>query len=111
MSESSSDGPVSLSAEPIVVPDRHDKPPTILPKVDSSCSDTTGNSFLTLLSGLEKEYIATGDRSQFASRYQAWIEQNGAASPALFAAWFNLGVELSGAGDKAGAIDAYRNAL
>ena len=43
--------------------------------------------------------------------YHAWIGRNSAASPALYAAWFNLGVELAGAGDKAGAINAYQNAL
>ena len=53
----------------------------------------------------------TDDRSHIVASYQAWIGRNSAASTALYAAWFNLGVELAGAGNKAGAINAYHNAL
>jgi len=42
--------------------------------------------------------------------YRAWIVAN-PESPQLFAAWFNLGVELTQAGDRVGAVAAYREAL
>ncbi|MDO9710125.1 O-linked N-acetylglucosamine transferase, SPINDLY family protein [Paracraurococcus lichenis] len=42
--------------------------------------------------------------------YRAWLAAN-AASPLAFAAWFNLGVQCAAAGDRAGAIEAYRQAL
>ncbi len=42
--------------------------------------------------------------------YRAWIAAN-PASPQLFAAWFNLGVLLAAAGDRAMAAFAYREAL
>jgi tetratricopeptide (TPR) repeat protein len=45
------------------------------------------------------------------TRYQAWIGRNSGASPALYAAWFNLGVELAASGDKAGATSAYQTVL
>jgi tetratricopeptide (TPR) repeat protein len=67
-------------------------------------------SFLDLLAGLEQRPAAS-DRGHAIARYQAWIERNSTASPDLHAAWFNLGVELSAAGDKAGAVGAYQNAL
>ena len=67
-------------------------------------------SFLDLLAGLEQR-PDPGDRSHAIARYQAWIARNSTASPDLHAAWFNLGVELSAAGDKAAAIGAYQNAL
>jgi hypothetical protein len=107
----SSDGFVSPSAEPIVVLDCLDEMPSFSQNAEHLCSGTAEDSFLRLVDDLEKEYSATGDRRQFALRYQAWIDRNGIASPALFAAWFNIGVELTGAGDRTGAIDAYRNAL
>jgi predicted O-linked N-acetylglucosamine transferase (SPINDLY family) len=42
--------------------------------------------------------------------YRVWIGANPHA-PQLFAAWFNLGVLLASAGDRAGAAIAYRQAL
>lgn len=42
--------------------------------------------------------------------YRAWIAANPQA-PQLFAGWFNLGVELAQAGDRIGAVAAYREAL
>ena len=68
------------------------------------------DSFLNLLGDLERHPM-TDDRSHIVASYQAWIGRNSAASTALYAAWFNLGVELAGAGNKAGAINAYHNAL
>jgi predicted O-linked N-acetylglucosamine transferase (SPINDLY family) len=43
--------------------------------------------------------------------YQDWIGANPHRSPLLFAAWFNTGVALARAGDRAGAVVAYGNAL
>lgn len=43
--------------------------------------------------------------------YRAWIAAHGGGAPQLFAAWFNLGVELGKVGDTANAVTAYRNAL
>ncbi|CAH0147274.1 tetratricopeptide repeat protein [Roseomonas sp. CECT 9278] len=42
--------------------------------------------------------------------YRVWLAAN-PASPQRFAAWFNLGVVLSAAGDRAAAMIAYRQAL
>lgn len=50
-------------------------------------------------------------RPDVIDRYRGWIAGQGPAEPHLFAAWFNLGVELVRAGDTAGAMQAYRNAL
>lgn len=66
--------------------------------------------FLNMLGDLER-HQGTDDRSHIIASYQAWIGRNSAASTALHAGWFNLGVELAGTGDKAGAINAYHNAL
>jgi SAM-dependent methyltransferase len=77
-----------------------------LPEPAAAASD----AFLDLLADLERNPVA-GDRSPVIARYQAWISRNSGASPALYAAWFNLGVELAEAGDKAAAMDAYRNTL
>jgi hypothetical protein len=68
------------------------------------------DSFLDLLAEIERHRL-TGAPDDVLVRYQGWIARNSAASPALYAVWFNLGVELSGAGDKAGAMEAYQNAL
>ena len=43
--------------------------------------------------------------------YFSWIDRNSGVSPHLFAAWFNLGVELSGIGNHNSAITCYQNAL
>ena len=43
--------------------------------------------------------------------YSQWIDANTGRSPLVFAAWFNLGVELSGAEETDNAITAYKNAL
>jgi hypothetical protein len=67
-------------------------------------------SLVDLLSDLER-YSALRDRNHAVASYQAWINRNSAASASLFAAFFNLGVELAGTGDKAGAATAYQNAL
>jgi tetratricopeptide (TPR) repeat protein len=67
-------------------------------------------SLLDLLSDLER-YSTFRDRSHAVACYQAWIKRNSAAPATLYAALFNLGVELAGAGDKGGALNAYQNAL
>ena len=46
-----------------------------------------------------------------AALYKVWLEEAGATSLHAYAAWFNLGVELSAAGDTPGAAAAYRSAL
>ncbi len=43
--------------------------------------------------------------------YRNWIAVQSGGTKYLYAAWFNLGVELSCAGDAAGAILAYRTSL
>jgi hypothetical protein len=68
------------------------------------------DTFLQLLADLDEQRTPVGGETRITS-YQYWIERNIGASPALFAAWFNFGVELAGAGDNAGALGAYRNAL
>lgn len=86
---------------PVFATEATDAPTAALPKAES---------FLDLLTDLEHR-PTTGNRSDVIARYQAWIGRNSAVSAALHAAWFNLGVELAAVGDKAGAIDAYQNAL
>ena len=99
--------PASLS-NPVFVSEEVPVPPPEQDGVGPLCSDA--DLFLDLLGDLERHPM-TDDRSQIVASYQAWIGRNSALSTALYAAWFNLGVELAGAGDKAGAINAYHNAL
>jgi SAM-dependent methyltransferase len=68
------------------------------------------DSFLDLLAEIGRRPV-NGDRRDIVGLYQAWIGRNTAASPALYGACFNLGVELSAAGDSTGAIEAYQKAL
>jgi len=75
---------------------------------DRPASAAPGPSFMDLLGEIEQYAASPGDTI---ARYQDWIGRNSLASLALYAAHFNLGVELSAAGDKAGATDAYRQAL
>jgi tetratricopeptide (TPR) repeat protein len=79
-------------------------------RVDAAPLNAEAGSFLDLLADLERGRI-TENRRDIIVRYQAWIGQNRPSSTVLYGAWFNLGVELAAAGDKAGAIDAYHNAL
>ena len=77
--------------------------------------DTTGlvvkeGSFFELLTELER-HPANGNRHHVVASYQAWIKHADVASTELFAAWFNVGVELAQLGDRTGAIDAYRKTL
>src|ERR1022692_4134105 len=76
---------------------------------DPPRGDAAADSFLDLLADAER-FAITGNRSDIIARYRAWIGRNSAASTAQYGAWFNLGVELAAAGDKAGAINAYQNA-
>jgi tetratricopeptide (TPR) repeat protein len=68
---------------------------------------TETDTFLDLLIGIER----IPDRREAIAQYRAWIERHGTASPALYGGYFNLGVELGAAGDRAGAIAAYQQAL
>jgi predicted O-linked N-acetylglucosamine transferase (SPINDLY family) len=43
--------------------------------------------------------------------YRAWIAGQAPGHPHLFAAWFNLGAELTRAGDREGALEAYTATL
>jgi predicted O-linked N-acetylglucosamine transferase (SPINDLY family) len=51
-----------------------------------------------------------GRRALSIAAYQAWLGAN-TAHPQALAAWFNLGVEFSQAGEPAQAVICYRNAL
>jgi tetratricopeptide (TPR) repeat protein len=79
-------------------------------RTDCPLPTAQADSFLALLDDLER-CSKYSDRSSVIARYKAWIGRNSEASAALYAAWFNLGVELAGAGDKAGAISAYQTVL
>jgi SAM-dependent methyltransferase len=68
------------------------------------------DSFLDLLGEIER-YAVTSDRRQAIAAYHAWISRNGSAPASLYAAWFNLGVELAATGDQTGAVNAYQTAL
>ena len=63
--------------------------------------DTIGparaDSFLDLLGELGR-YPLSNDRGEVIADYRAWIGRNSVASTALYAVWFNLGVELAGQG-------------
>ena len=54
---------------------------------------------------------ADAHRGDSIKLYRRWITSQGQGSPHLYAAWFNLGVELANTGDTQGAMLAYRNAL
>jgi predicted O-linked N-acetylglucosamine transferase (SPINDLY family) len=51
------------------------------------------------------------DRTGIVELYRRWITGQGPGMPHLYAAWFNLGTELTRSGEKANAMLAYRNAL
>lgn len=100
-----------LSTQPLFVSEFSEElrgPPSEQDGVGPSRLDA--DSFLDLLGDLER-HQGPYDRSHTIASYQSWIGRNSTASTALYAGWFNLGVELAGAGDKAGAIDAYHHAL
>jgi len=104
---------VDSLANPVSVPKCTDKvaaPPSEQEKVEKPGPAAEADAFLDLLGDLERHPI-TGNRSRAIAGYQAWIARNSAASTALYAGWFNLGVELAGAGDKVGAMNAYQNAI
>jgi predicted O-linked N-acetylglucosamine transferase (SPINDLY family) len=67
-------------------------------------------SFNAVLGALGRARPGLGDAAEI-GLYRAWIEANAGTSRLLYAAWFNLGVSLSRAGDNADAIVAYGNAL
>jgi tetratricopeptide (TPR) repeat protein len=101
-------------AHPVFVPERTEEiaaPSSGPGRGVPSCPDGEAGSFLDLLAAIERVFITDDNRSDIIARYESWIERNGAAATTLYAGWFNLGVELAAAGDKAGAIDAYHSAL
>ena len=74
-------------------------------------SGSTEDGLLALLASLEASGAPLQDPAFAIDAYQQWIDRNAAVSPGLFAAWFNLGVELGHAGDKDGAMAAYQAVL
>lgn len=69
-----------------------------------------GISFLALMDVLTT-VKANGSPIRAAGLYRLWLEQTPETAPLRYAGWFNLGVELAGLGDHAGAALAYQNAL
>jgi predicted O-linked N-acetylglucosamine transferase (SPINDLY family) len=67
-------------------------------------------SFAELLAAIEHIGANQGGR-QVIDLYRAWIALHGADGRHMHAAWFNLGAELSHAGEPDNAIQAYRTAL
>ena len=61
--------------------------------------------------GLAERLGANAGAPAVIALYRNWIAVQSGGSKYLYAAWFNLGVELSCAGDRNGAILAYRTAL
>jgi predicted O-linked N-acetylglucosamine transferase (SPINDLY family) len=66
--------------------------------------------FDAILTAIGRGRLRPGDAAEI-NLYRRWIDANAGISPLLYAAWFNLGVSLTAAGDIANAIVAYRNAL
>jgi SAM-dependent methyltransferase len=113
MRELLSDRTVPSQNPPIVAlefDDEHGMTPLANDNPAQAAAGPGRGSFFELLSDLERR-PGELDRTQVVASYLAWIEEAGAASTELFAAWFNVGVELTELGDKAGAIEAYRNTL
>jgi predicted O-linked N-acetylglucosamine transferase (SPINDLY family) len=67
-------------------------------------------SFVELVGALEA-IAASPDRGVAIQLYNAWIRANPDPLQPRFAAWFNLGAELTRAGNPADAMIAYQNAL
>jgi predicted O-linked N-acetylglucosamine transferase (SPINDLY family) len=67
-------------------------------------------SFDQLVNAIEKIGVNVGRQSAILL-YQRWIATHAGGHPYLFVAWFNLGAELSSAGDRAKALVAYQSAL
>src|ERR1700690_2116641 len=67
-------------------------------------------TFPDIVNALERAGNARTDQATI-GLYRQWIACQPPGTPLLFAAWFNLGVTLAGAGDTAGAVAAYQTAL
>jgi predicted O-linked N-acetylglucosamine transferase (SPINDLY family) len=63
------------------------------------------------LVGAAEELRAEGKPAAVVQIYRGWIALHALGHTHLFAAWFNLGVELGRCGDEAGAMQAYQAAL
>jgi len=100
---------VDSQVRPNLMPKRPDRLPSANHVEHASTAEN--DTFLQLLTELDEQRTSPGDESHRLTSYQSWIERNTGTPPTLFAAWFNLGVELAGTGDNTGAIEAYRNAL
>lgn len=77
---------------------------------DDPNGDPTALSFAGLVGAIENARPSLSDAAEI-QLYRDWLEANTGRSPFLFGAWFNLGVVLARAGDRANAVIAYRNAL
>ena len=73
-------------------------------------SDLRQMSFDALIATVEAAG-PNADRTGIVELYRRWITGQGPGVPHLYAAWFNLGTELTRSGEKAHAMLAYRNAL
>ena len=67
-------------------------------------------TFTDIVNALERAGDSRTDQATI-GLYRQWIACQPPGAPLLFAAWFNLGVTLAGAGDTAGAVTAYQTAL
>jgi predicted O-linked N-acetylglucosamine transferase (SPINDLY family) len=72
--------------------------------------DPVSASFEQLV-GTAEQHGANRGLPRVIALYRNWIAAQSGGSKYLYAAWFNLGVELSCQGDRDGAILAYRTAL
>ncbi len=75
-----------------------------------SVTETAGASFEKLVDAAERLGANQG-RTDVVALYKDWIAAQPPGAAHLYAAWFNLGAELSLAGDAANAMSAYRMAL
>ena len=82
-------------------------PPELTPALHARIGRLT---FSALLEGLDT-IADCPDRSLAIQLYLAWIAACADPAEPRFAAWFNLGTELTRAGNADGAIDAFRHAL
>ncbi len=67
-------------------------------------------TFTDIVNALERVGDARTEQATI-GLYKQWIACQPPGTPLLFAAWFNLGVTLSRAGDTAGAVTSYQAAL
>jgi len=87
--------------------------PAQLPGGAQQCAarnDPAEAGFPQLVEAAEKSR-ADGNPAAVVQLYRGWIALHAGGHTHLFAAWFNLGVELGRCGDETGAMQAYQAAL